>query len=268
MASGTIANGGKSIIDPLAPEQTYTVDSSKKDTSHRPTIEDVVDEEDILHPPPSAHLQSGNSNIDASSETAPALSEKAAGKQKAVDEPDAEAPKPAPKLDVSSEEAFPALGAPKGKAPTSVSSAWSKKPAVPTNGINGKTPTSGLSSRSSTPAAGMRTPASTVPSQMGAGRGPQGISLPGRHSDYIQFAPSELTAPNQLKTSRQEVIRDINRKSKAKIEMKPGLNGNTIMFTGTGPPDSVREALREVAQKLGSKVRGPFSPSTINTNWL
>ncbi|KAF2098338.1 hypothetical protein NA57DRAFT_77128 [Rhizodiscina lignyota] len=268
MATETSTNGGNSIIDPLAPEQTYTVDASKKDTSHKPTIEDVIDEEDLEHPPPSMHLEPGKTNNDSASGAETVLSEKAAGKQKAVDEPAAEAPKPAPKLDVTSEEAFPALGAPKGKAAASVSSAWGKKPTAAgangiNGGVNGKTPTSGISSRSSTPASGMRTPASMVPPQMGAGRGPQGISLPGRHSDYIQFAPSELIPPNQLKSSRQEVIRDINRKSKAKIEMKPGLTGNTIMFSGTGPQESVREALREVASKLGSKqtVKVPIPAS-------
>src|ERR1700753_2114680 len=102
MAAPTIVNGGNSISD------ASSADASK-DASHRPTIEDVVDEEDIAHPPPSAHLPVQNANDNATSGAEPVLSEEAAGKKHAVDEPAADAPKPAPKLDVTSEEAFPPL---------------------------------------------------------------------------------------------------------------------------------------------------------------
>lgn len=243
MASESAANGGSSIIDPLAPEHTYTVEGAKKDTTHRPTVEEVLDEEDIIHPPPSAHLASSAAN-----DGTQGLSEKAAGKQPASDEPGEAAepaPKPAPKLDVTSEEAFPSLGAPK-KAATG----WPGRPTgAPVNGINGRvngTAASNLSSRSSTPASGMRTPASSA-------RAGPGVNLPGRHSDSIQFTPAELIPPNQLKSSYPQIIQDINRRSRAKVEMKEGM-GNTIKFVGTGPPDAVRDALREVASKLGSKV--------------
>ncbi len=267
MASAIASTGGNAVIDALAPEQPST------DGSHRPTVEEVVDEEDVLHPPPSAHLQTSSVSNDGSSGPTPVLSEKAAGKQKASDESEVDAPpKPAPKLDVSSEEAFPSLGAPKGKAPSSAS-AWSKKPAVGSTAINGavngKAPTNGPTSRPSAPVSSMFAPAMTSTAQRGAAQGPPGLSLPGvnlpgRHTDSIHFAPSELKPPNQLKGSRQEFLREINRKSKAKVEMKQGQMGNTVVFVGTGPQDAVREALREVASKLGSTVRLRLYPNLMH----
>lgn len=246
------ANGNSSIIDPLAPEQSYTMSNGgQKDTSHRMTIEDVVDEEDILHPPPSGHpADNAAKNNGTTQASAGSLSEKMAGKQRASEEPPedaAAAPKPPPKLDVSSEEAFPSLGASKPTAPAAATGGtWGAKPAIRSmNGVNGKAPASGVSSRSSTPASGLHTPASTV-----SGRG---VNLPGRFEDWISFQPSELTPANALKTSRAEVLRDINRRSKAKVEMKQGAD-NSVKFVGTGPRDAVNQALREVASKLTAKV--------------
>lgn len=228
MASKSFANGNSSIIDPLAPEQSYTMGGTKKDTSHRPTVEDTVDEEDLA----GAHPNVG-------------LSEKAAGKQRAEEDAEEDAaPKPKPvKLDVSSEEAFPSLGAGKAPAPPAAGLKWGAAPAIrPVNGVNGKGPTSGVSSRASTPASAAR------PSAPGGS-----VYLPGRYEDWIAFQPNELTPPQQLKTSRAEVIRDINRRSKAKVEMKQGPEG-TIRFYSTGPKDAVEAALREVSRSLSAKV--------------
>lgn len=204
-----------------------------QEESHRPTVEDVPDEDDLAHPAPSA-----------------TLSEKAAGKQKAQD---GEPPKKSganPPLNIQSEEMFPGLGAPKAHTPAAVSSAWGRKPAsVSANGVNGAAVSNG-SSRASTPASGIATP--TTPSVRGPG--PQTMSLPGRYVESISLAPSQMIPRQQQKKPMQDVIRDINRRSKAKVEMKPGNMGN-IVFQGTGPVDAVRSALRDVARELGSKVR-------------
>ncbi|KAF4541960.1 RNA binding effector protein [Lasiodiplodia theobromae] len=200
-----------------------------QEESHRPTVEDVPDEDDLAHPAPSV-----------------APSEK--GKQKAQD---VETPKKSPAnppINIASEEMFPGLGAPKAHTPAAVSSAWGRKPAsVSANGVNGAAASNGTS-RASTPASGIATP--TTPSVRGPG--PQTMTLPGRYVESISLAPSQMIPRQLQKKPMADVIRDINRRSKAKVEMKPGNMGN-IVFQGTGPVDAVRSALREVAKELGSK---------------
>jgi hypothetical protein len=162
------------------------------------------------------------------------LSEKAAGKQKA------EEPAPAPKkpaLNTQSEEAFPALGPVKPRAQAPVPT-WGKKPAaVTSNGANG---TSGASTPSGP-----------------AIRGPAvaSMNLPGKHTERIFFSTAQLMPRAQLKKPVTEIIRDINRRSKARLEQKTGPHGQ-IIFEATGPVDAVRESLKEIANEVGSKVRG------------
>lgn len=191
---------------------------------HHVTVEDVVDEEDIIHPPPSA---SKPATPDVP------LSEKAAGKQKA-DDSAAPASKPAkPVLNTASEEAFPALGPvkPRVQAPAPT---WGKKPAaVGSNSVNG----SNNASRASTPASGPALPT---------------MSIPGQYNESIRFAPNQLTPRKDLKKPINEIIREINRRSKAKLEMKQ--LGGMIVFESTGPVDAVRQSLKDIANEVGSKV--------------
>ncbi|KAL9000740.1 MAG: hypothetical protein Q9169_000776 [Polycauliona sp. 2 TL-2023] len=231
------------------------------DAAHRPMVEDAIDEEDIAHPPPSMKAAVPQM-VDTVAETPPMpFSDKAAGKQKADKEP-SEPPfgakgVPSAVLDTKSEDAFPALGrGPKPPAPSSTPMAWgARKPlgvsnAVP-NGINGQGPLSSVSSsRASTPMSGKITPASTNASLTSHHRD---IPIPGRHSERVQFAPSQLLRRDQLKKPLHEVIRSINKRSKATVEMKSGPSG-TIIFEGTGPVDAARQALRDVAKEVGSKV--------------
>jgi hypothetical protein len=188
---------------------------------HHVTVEDVPDEDDVAPPPPSAKPD------------AP-LSEKAAGKQKADDTP---APKKAA-LNTSSEEAFPALGPakPRGQAP--VAPTWSKKPAaVTSNGANGSAASNGTG------------PAIPI------GRGPAlpSMNIPGKHTERISFSPNQLTPRAHLKKPVNDIIRDINRRSKAKLEYKSG-PGGTVIFESTGPVEAVRQTLKEIANEVGSKV--------------
>ena len=80
------------------------------------------------------------------------------------------------------------------------------------------------------------------------------MALPGRHTERIQFAPSQLLPKDRMKKPLQEVLRGINKKSKAKVEMRPGANG-VIIFEGTGPVDAARQALKDLAKEVGSTVR-------------
>lgn len=238
------------------------------DASHNPTIEDVVDEEDLAHPPPS--LQTDSTADPSAPQAAPsteATSERASGKQKAREEPEVAAtngkPKTGPVLDTKSEELFPALGAgPKSKAPAAAPMAWgAQKPGAvnkvgSANGANGRGPLSSStsSSRASTPAPGILTPASTNASARPQSRGgPQSLSLPGKHSEKIEFSPSELIPKNQLKKPIRDILQGINKRSKATVTMRPGPN-NGLVFEGVGPFEATRQALRDVAKEIGSKV--------------
>jgi hypothetical protein len=205
---------------------------------HHVTVEDVVDEEDIIHPPPSATHKADTS--DAPTAT---LSEKAAGKQKAEDTP-APAKKTNAPLNMSSEEAFPALGPAKPHAPPSFAATWGKKPAsVGTNGVNGNGQTpSNPTSRAPTPASGMATPAL------------QKMSIPGKSTERISFYPAQLIPRKDLKKPLPDIIRDINKRSKAKLEYKTGGADGKVVFEATGPVEDARKALKEIANELGSKV--------------
>lgn len=237
MASHLEVNGGSSA-DGLSPAQQLMQRHTEDDGhSHNVTVEDVVDEEDIAHPPPS-----GIPSTETSSDP---MSEKAAGKQVET--------APAPKksaLDTSSEELFPALGAPKSR-PTAAPTTWSRKPAaISTNG--------GLSNGQATNGASQDRPA--IPSQKG-GAMPQ-MQLPGRYTERISLAPSQLVPRNQLKKPVPEVLRDINKRSKAEVKMTTG-PGGAVVFEGTGPTEAVRQALKEIVRELGSKVS--FTTSSHST---
>lgn len=265
----------------LLQEHTSEAEASAFSTGdHRPTVEEVEDEEDILHPPPSAKLKTQNdkafqSNAAISVASGTSISEKAAGKQKSQPQPQAQPRKPfdgngstlqskQPILNTQSEDMFPALSAPKSTNANVSASAWGKKPAaVATNGGSNLTspmqsPPAGkkTSTGTSSPLSGATTPSSSVPSSMAMGRGstPSVVSLPGRYTERIQFAPSQLIPRQQLKKPVPDVLRDINRRSKAKVESRPG-PGGVLVFEGQGPVDAVRQALKEVANQLGSKVR-------------
>ncbi|KAF2624551.1 RNA binding effector protein-like protein Scp160 [Macroventuria anomochaeta] len=220
MASEAVAS---SATEGLTPAQQLAQQHENND--HHVTVEDVPDEEDIPHPPPSA--------AKSASADAP-LSEKAAGKQKA------EEPAPAPKkpaLNTQSEEAFPALGPVKPRAQAPVPT-WGKKPAaVSSYGANGSNGNSGASTPSG-PA--IRGPAIAT------------MNLPGKHTERISFSTAQLTPRQQLKKPVGEIIREINRRSKAKLEQKTGPHGQ-IIFESTGPVDAVRESLRDIANEVGSK---------------
>jgi hypothetical protein len=206
MASEAVAS---SAADGLSPAQRLM----QEHADHHVTVEDVPDEEDAAHPPPSA-------------DDAPAASKK-------------------PALNMSSEEAFPALGPVKPRAQASIAPTWGKKPAsVTSNGVNGND-----ASASSAP----------------AGRGPAlpSMSIPGKHTERISLASHQVAPRGELKKPINEIVRDINRRSKANLEYKqaPG----ALIFEATGSVEAVRQALKEVANEVGSKVSQLVKPSNLIT---
>jgi hypothetical protein len=123
-----IVNGGQASKSPAA----LLSEQHARDEDHKVTVEDVPDEEDIKHPPPSAVVKSESvpaSDVNAKKATAPE-------------------PKPArkaPTFDVQSEELFPALGSgPKSKAPANVSMSWGARTGAASTPANGTSQPSGM----------------------------------------------------------------------------------------------------------------------------
>lgn len=204
-------------------------------TPHPVTVEEVPDQDDIEHPPPSSSAQAQPAATLPKSRKTP--------------------------FDVQSEESFPALGGgPKSRSSASMPMAWgSRKPATggaaPNDSINGRLADSTLpppSAHAGTPsmASSSAGPAAGPANAYG---GPRILTMPGKHVEQIRFAPSQMLARNQLKRPVPEVIKDVSRKFKTRLDVREGPNGSYI-FEGTGTVDSVRQALKEVAQQVGSKV--------------
>lgn len=279
-------NGESSAVNTEKSPAALLQEQHERDEAHRATVEEVVDEEDIAHPPPSAaeHGDAADSNTTPTPDTSTQpMSEKAAGKQKAQDGRGpatgaAKAPGPAKVLDTQSEESFPALGGgPKARAPAAVPMAWGARKAAAankgapnglSNGLSSGQPLSSTSSsRASTPVSGVLTPSSTnasvAPQTYASRNGPRVMAIPGKHIEHIQFAPSQMMPRSQLKKPVKAIIDDISKRSKAKLEMRSGPS-DSIIFEGKGPVDAVRQALKEVAQQVGSKqsVRVPIPASS------
>lgn len=254
--SATIANGSSELTAAQKLMQKHGAEVE----SHKPTVEEVIDEEDIAHPPPSMLVSSFSTP--APSQEAPS-SEKAAGKQPAQDSPAPAPVKKAPQqLNVNSQDAFPSLGAPK-PAQAAAAATWGKKPAAvnKANGLNGSSngqpspvAAAAASARSSAPSAGFGTSASGSPSV--------GVQLPGRYTERLFMRADELVKNSEIKKPRKALINDLNKRVKAKVSMIEAANG--INLEATGPnEDLVRNALKAAAKELGAKqsVKVPIPAS-------
>jgi hypothetical protein len=208
-------------------------------------VEEAVDENDIQRQPPSWPKLSGTSQS-TSTQDAPA--------NPPVEQQPQAATKPAtpkpPVFDGRSEELFPALGG--GLKPRAASAAvpvaWSSRKPGFTNGAP-STPPSVRSAAGSPSLAASGTPR---------------MNIPGKHVEQIRFAPSQMLPRSQLKKPVSDIVRDINRRSKARLEVRDGPNGSSI-FEGTGSVEAVRQALKEIAQQVGSKVSLALLASTRPT---
>jgi len=213
---------------------------------HHVTVEEVPDED----------LPKSESAATAETETdkptggdapswVPPMSAKAAGKQKA------EEPTGRPvTLDTQSHELFPELGAPK-KANAGIVPLWGAKSTV--NGkTNGTSPANGTS-RSSTPASGVATPTSS-----GLHR-PPAMSIPGRNIESLFLEPHHVLPRDKLRRPIPDIIKDINRKSRANITM-PASTDRRFRFEATGPQDLAQQALKDLVNQIGTKVMSHSSP--------
>ena len=266
MATEDSMDGGSSAVsDGLTPAQRLQ-EKHNADAAHRATIEDVIDEEDIQHPPPSLQAAPESQITQPPRPTTESMSAKVAGKQKAREESSTavanEKSNMQPTLDTKSEELFPALGTGFGsKAPVAAAPAWgAKKPSsvgtAGTNGVNGRGPlaSSLASSRSPVPASGTLADTTTNAPVRPVRGTPHNMSLPGRHSDRFEFTPGQLVPRDQLRKPIKDVLQGINKRSKATVSMKPGPRG-VFIFEGIGPLDDTRQALKDVAKEIGVKVR-------------
>ncbi|KAK3691775.1 hypothetical protein LTR37_018433 [Vermiconidia calcicola] len=259
MATESATNGTSAGADTMSAAERLMAQHAEEE-AHQASVEEVPDEEFTEHPPPSGAASlpiSTDPSRVATPSGEPGMSAKAAGKQPMREQPQQPAAPSKPAIDTQSEDAFPALGGPKSQPAAAAPTPWSRKPAAVgkaangmSNGMaNGNTAPSNKSSRASTPLSGIVTPSSTAPSQRGPT--PQ-MNLPGRYSEQIQLHPSMMTPRNQLKKPVNDILRDVNKRSKANVEMKAG-PGGVVVFEGTGPVDAVRVALKEVATQLCSK---------------
>lgn len=128
-------------------------------------------------------------------------------------------------LDTQSHELFPELGsASKGKGTASAVPTWGAGP-------NGKENANG-------PPRPMATPAMT---------------LPGRNVESITIEPHHILPKKDLPRPIPDVIRDINRKSRANVSMLSAANGR-LKFDATGPQDVAQQALKELVRQIGVRV--------------
>jgi hypothetical protein len=189
-------------------------------TPHPVTVEDVPD---VDLPKPSSNEATGS--------WAAPISSAANGNQKENKS-----------LDTQSHELFPELGAPKGKA-ANVAPIWGAKSNAGTkpngSGSNG-------ASRSSTPATATPTPA--------RGATPPAMTIPGRNVESVTLEPSFVKKRDQLRRPMTDIIRDLNRKSRANITMSTASNGR-LKFDATGPQDVAQQALKDLVAEIGTRVR-------------
>lgn len=148
-----------------------------------------------------------------------------------------------PPLDTQSHELFPELGASKGKSTANVAPVWGAK-----SNTNGKTNGVGsnAASRSSTPSQAANSAPSVAPF----------MSIPGRNVESVTLEPQYITPPHQLRRPIPDIIKDINRKSRATITMNTASNGRR-KFDATGPQDVAQQALKDLVSQIGTRVRSP-----------
>lgn len=230
----------------LAESNGYANDAPREHhEAHNPTIEEVVDEEDIIkrHDTPLS-----NSVLEDVDDSAPPEPRQAVRERyekplnKATQQPKKENRPQAAPVDLSSKELFPELIAAKPQGPL----------AVPSWGA-GK---SSASAGNSTTASGAATPTSSTSSPFG---GPGTFNIPGQHREKISFAQSDLMTRAQMKRPIPDILKDINRKLKVNIAYNTGDKGN-LYFTIVGPTASaVRTAVFELADRICVTVRYIFS---------
>jgi len=188
--------------------------------THNPTIEEVVDEEDLIkrHDTPLS-----NSVLEADNDPEPLVAPKPVKKANA-----------APVID--STEEFPQLNGSKAKAPV-VASEWGSQ-------MNSGTPASAASE----PASGAATPTSTgTPAHAK-------FTIPGQKTAEFSLTRDEMAPKSQMKRPLPEILKDIQRRLNAKVTQTTGPHG-TMHFHATAPTSgAANQAIREIVDKVGVEV--------------
>jgi hypothetical protein len=233
---------------------------------HKATMEEVPDEDDLKHneEPKSLSILEAADEAPSAPTWAQPMSAKSAGKQKAQDPLVNEN---RPPLDTQSHDLFPELGgAPKPQSAPAVASIWgTKKPGTPisdvVNGkLNGQASPNGTS-RASTPLSGTPVPSSPM-SAAPARPAQSAMTIPGRHTERISISPAQLLPRAQMKKPVVDVVKEVNKKSKATIAMSTGAQG-LMWFTATGPFVACRQALQDLCAQICSKVCEAELPVSI-----
>jgi hypothetical protein len=218
--------------------------------AHRATLEDVPDDDDLKHgeQPVSSSILEGPGDVPAP-EWVPPMSAKAAGKQKENESQQENKPL----LDTQSEELFPGLGgAPKPKQAAASKPTWNFGKAGP-NGSSATNGANGISTNgTSTPISGMDTPLS-VTSQAASWSAPRPMNIPGQQQQRYTLKTNQMLPRTQMKKPLPDVLKDINKRSKANVTFSQAQDG--ITFIGNGPTEAVYQALRDVVGTVGAKVR-------------
>jgi len=205
---------------------------AEQHAAHHATVEEVPDEEDVAHPPPS-HSAEGEATPNTA--TNGIMSTKAAGKQKE---------KPSV-LDTHDEEAFPSLG-PAPKAATATQApGWGSKGSL-------KTSASPALSGTSTPGR----PASRDPA---AGA----VNLPSANRDYIDVRKEDINKAAPI----QKVLADAKKKYRVNTGMQEISAGQAHRFFAEGPQRAqVRQALLDISKAVSLekdiKIQIPASVSS------
>ncbi|KAI9666892.1 MAG: hypothetical protein M1831_001397 [Alyxoria varia] len=226
--------------------------------SHQPTVEEVPDEDDLKHPPPSTRFKPEEPP------NAETMSAKAAGKQKATTGSTGVGngkPKSSAALNPTSEVDFPTLAARPSANPSAAT--WGNRPAAVSQGfVNGSPqPGSNVSSRPSTPGQS----SNYEPTGKAAPTNRRPMKLPGfEFSDSITLSPSQIRSPSDMKKTVKQILDESNRKWKTKVTSRTGTNGQRV-FEAQGPShESVRDVLKSVVAEVGAKqsIKVPIPAST------
>ncbi|TLD33241.1 hypothetical protein PspLS_00604 [Pyricularia sp. CBS 133598] len=134
-------------------------------------------------------------------------------------------------LDTKSHELFPELGGPK-KANSGVAPIWNAKGSTDGNNVHGGSYANGGSEASK--------------------GGPPSLSIPGRNVAHVLLEPQQVMPRSQLKRPIPDILKDLNRKSRANVSMVTAPNGR-LRFEATGPSDVANQALRDLVQQIGAK---------------
>jgi hypothetical protein len=242
MASVDSFANGTSAVNGGGLSAAQKLQQKHDEEAHKATIEDVPDEDDLKHgeqPENLSGVLEGPGDAPAPG-WVPPMSAKAAGKRKEG----GSQKENKPLFDTQSEQAFPGLGGSKPVPAAAKAPLW-KVGGTPVTAANG---TNGVSTNgTSTPTSGMNTPPSAT-SQ--AAR--KDFKIPGQHQEIYSLKTNEMLPRTQLKKPLPELLKDINKRSKANVTFTPTHEG--IAFHASGPEDATTKALKDVVAMVGSKV--------------